>query len=54
MVLVNSVAEISVPWQSLINAGMKDSWLEAAEKEGPETTWSGFGKTVDREFILKR
>ncbi|MBI2433958.1 MAG: endonuclease/exonuclease/phosphatase family protein [Candidatus Hydrogenedentes bacterium] len=40
----NSVAETSKPWDTLREAGFKDAWLEAKEKAGPETTWSGFGK----------
>lgn len=45
----NSVAEISVPWQTLINAGMQDAWKLAEKTEGPQTTWSGFGNAVGRE-----
>ena len=50
----NAVAEKSVPWKVFNGAGLKDTWLEALEREGPETTWSGFkaprsdsGKRID-------
>ena len=39
----NSVAEASAPWQSLVSAGLVDTWVEAEERFGPPVTWSGFG-----------
>jgi endonuclease/exonuclease/phosphatase family metal-dependent hydrolase len=38
----NSVAENSEPWNTLIKAGFKDTWMVADRKKGPEITWSGF------------
>jgi endonuclease/exonuclease/phosphatase family metal-dependent hydrolase len=38
----NSVAEVGEPWQSLVSAGLVDSWIEAEERVGPPVTWSGF------------
>ena len=38
----NDNAEISAPWKVLTDAGMKDSWLSAKERIGPDVTWSAF------------
>ena len=38
----NAIAESSEPWNTLINAGLKDCWMVASETVGPEITWSGF------------
>jgi len=39
----NAVAETSAPWHTLIDAGFRDTWLEAPETAGPVTTWGAFG-----------
>jgi endonuclease/exonuclease/phosphatase family metal-dependent hydrolase len=38
----NAVGEESAPWRVLAEAGLKDAWVEAAERKGPVTTWSAF------------
>ena len=38
----NAIAMSSDPWNTLIDAGLKDCWQVAAETKGPEVTWSGF------------
>jgi endonuclease/exonuclease/phosphatase family metal-dependent hydrolase len=46
----NAPAEASEPWQTLIDAGLYDSWVSAPDKIGPANTWSGFtGPTPDRD-----
>ncbi len=38
----NAVAESSVPWKTLIDAGFTDTWLSASKQDGPSVTWSAF------------
>jgi endonuclease/exonuclease/phosphatase family metal-dependent hydrolase len=38
----NAVGGSSQPWKNFKSAGFRDAWLEAEEREGPVTTWSGF------------
>ena len=38
----NAAAEGSKPWKAFAAAGFKDAWIEAPERKGPQTTWSGF------------
>jgi endonuclease/exonuclease/phosphatase family metal-dependent hydrolase len=38
----NCAAGTSQPWTTLTQAGLRDAWTEAGEREGPETTWCGF------------
>jgi len=55
----NARAEASVPWQTVIDAGFKDTWLTAKQQAGPSVTWSGFKAPkdgVDRriDWVLTR
>jgi endonuclease/exonuclease/phosphatase family metal-dependent hydrolase len=55
----NARAEASVPWQTVVDAGFRDAWLEADAQEGPSVTWSGFKapkEETDRriDWILTR
>ncbi|MBI5092349.1 MAG: endonuclease/exonuclease/phosphatase family protein [Candidatus Hydrogenedentes bacterium] len=38
----NDNAESSEPWHILTGEGMKDCWLAAANRIGPDVTWSAF------------
>lgn len=38
----NAIGGDSEPWQTLIDGGFKDAWVEAPETAGPVTTWSAF------------
>lgn len=54
----NSDAERSEPWRILTRKAMRDSWLDAEKRVGPEVTWSGFkppSDSVNRiDWILYR